>query len=117
MSEDDRELIGQALEAAVDGPYFPDWEVQTLTAFERDELAVVLAAWPEAVVATPWTDDPIKTQFDAVSAVLNNLIGYPHGRSAELQDALGAGPAELTALLHRWRGVDPHEYAYNEAIG
>jgi hypothetical protein len=105
-----------ALTAAVDGPYFPDWEIQILTAFERTELGVVLAAWPEAVVATPWTDDPIKSQFEAVSGVRNNLIGYPHGRWQELEATLGVSPQELVVLLQRWRGSDPHEYSYVEAL-
>ena len=98
-------MIHRSLRAAVEGSYFPDWELQALTAFDRADLAQVLADWPEATLAMPWESDPVRVQKLAVSAVLNNLLGYPHGQWDVLRSVLGVGPDELREILERWRGV------------
>ena len=102
VSQDDQDLICRALHAAVDGPYFPEWEFGALIGIDRSEVAEILADWPNATVTTSWESDPAKVQRIAVNNVLNNLIGYPHGRWAELKLRLGADPHEVRALLEHW---------------
>jgi hypothetical protein len=105
LTEEDRDLIARSLRAAVFGSYFPDWEIDTLTAFTSEELSNVSAAWPEAVAVASWTDDPDQTQFVAVNNVLDSLIGYPHGEWDRLQvDLGGADEARLAELVNVWRG-------------
>lgn len=110
LSDLDRDHIRRALKAAVSGPYFPEWEIQTLTGFEREELAAVLAEWPHAVVTSAWNTDPDEVQRVAVSNVLDNLLGYPHGEEKRLEAELGFGSQELLRLLVAWRGETPTGY-------
>jgi hypothetical protein len=98
-------VIALSLRAAVSGSYLPDWEIDLLTTFSREELAQVLAAWPDAVAVGSGSSDPDRTQFVAVNNVLDNLIGYPHGKWDRLQvDLGGADQARLIVLLSAWRG-------------
>jgi hypothetical protein len=95
LSKDESDLIRSALAAAVSGPYFPDWEFATLFGLDREEVAGVLAARPEAVVTTSWESDAGQVQDSAVIGALNNLSGYPHGREDELAADLGVSAAEV----------------------
>lgn len=104
LSPGEQALIQKALTAGAEGPYLPDWELQTLLAVTREELAAVVAAWPDATATTSWESDPERVQYIAVNNVLNNLVGYPHGRWASLTEELGAGPKDLVEVLQRWRG-------------
>jgi hypothetical protein len=96
MSPDDERTIRECLRAAVDGPFLPDREFQTLIGLERNEVAVVLADWPE----TSNSED----QALAVNNVLNNLVGYPHGASDETWHSyIEASPEDVAAVFARWR--------------
>jgi hypothetical protein len=97
MTPDDARTIAECLRAAVDGPFFVDWEFNTLFGLERGEVATVLAEWPETSNA--------EDQGLAVNNVLNNLLGYPHGASEDTwREYIGASPREVAAVLARWRG-------------
>jgi hypothetical protein len=65
LSAREIEIVRQCLSAAVEGPFFPDWEFAALIGLDRDGVAAVLAAWPAR-------DDD--TQELAVNNVLNNLL-------------------------------------------
>ncbi|MFI6316277.1 hypothetical protein ACIBG8_02095 [Nonomuraea sp. NPDC050556] len=77
-------LIQKCLDAAVSGPYFEEWEFETLIGYTRDEIA----AWPDV------------DAHDAVNNVLNMLLIYPHGHR------LPAPGEEIAMALTRWRGED-----------
>jgi hypothetical protein len=113
VSQQDQDLIRLALQAAVEGPYFADWEFGALMAVDRSDIAQILTDWPNATVTTPWESDPASVQAIAVDNVLNNLLGYPHGQWAELGPRLGADPDEVRAVLQRWRAstrtLPPHQ--------
>jgi len=95
-------VIRRCLSVAVNGPYFPDWEFQTLMGVDRDEVEEVLDAWPEAVATSAWESDPFRLQVIAVGNVLNNLLGYPHGQGDLLVQDIGVGTNELRKVLSRW---------------
>jgi len=100
VTPDDERTIRDCLRAAVEGPFFPDREFQTLIGLERGEVGAVLAEWPG-------TNSP-EDQDLAVNNVLNNLLGYPHRASDETWAAyIGASPREVAEALTRWRG-DTH---------
>lgn len=98
MSEQDRQVIRECLLAAVNGPFFPDWEFHTLMGFERAEIAQITEAWPHA--ANP------HDQEVAVNNVLNNLLRYPHGYRDQWSQYSSATPQEIAGILARWRGDD-----------
>lgn len=96
--DQDTEVIRQCLWAAVNGPFFPDWEFHTLFGFERDEIRRIAERWPN------W-DDEIE-QSDAVNNTLNMLLGYPHGREDVWHDYISPISAEVARVYARWRGED-----------
>ena len=101
---DDERIIGECLRAAVEGPFFPDWEFPTLFGLKRHEVAEVLARWPQ-------TDDLEKRDL-AVNNALNNLLGYPHKKMAVWSDFISVSKAEVEAVFRRWRGEGPRDGTY-----
>jgi hypothetical protein len=97
VTPEDQRTIGECLRAAVEGPFFPEWEFSLLMGLSRDEVAAVSAEWPD-------TSDA-ETQGIAVNNVLNNLLGYPHRTSEDTWHSfIKATPREVGAVLARWRG-------------
>jgi len=95
LSERDIEILHAALGAAVDGPFFPDWEFPTLMGVTRAESRAVLEAWP-AVAPDPVTVDV------AVSNAVANLRGYPHRAWDTWASYSDASPEELRSVARRW---------------
>jgi hypothetical protein len=67
----------ECLRAAVEGPFFPDWEFGTIFGLERDDVKRILTAWPEVNEA----DDSV---VRAINNSLNNLLGYPDRKKGEM---------------------------------
>jgi hypothetical protein len=94
LTERESEVVRSALRASVEGPFFPDWEFQTLMGVERSEMRAVLEAWPEIV-------DPEAADL-AINNALNNLIGYPHEWNAWARYS-DADRQELAQVFSHWR--------------
>ncbi|MFP2958974.1 hypothetical protein ACLEPN_14290 [Myxococcus sp. 1LA] len=98
---DDEKIIKECLRAAVDGPFFPDWEFPLLFGLTRAEVAAILASWPEC--------DAPEDQWHAINNTLNNLLGYPHREWAHWPRYISASPEEVHAVFKRWRIANPRE--------
>ena len=94
LSKDDLEIVGQCLTAAVDGPFFPDWEFSVLFGLERTEVASVTRAWPDV-------SDEDEIAERAVNNALANLAGYPHGE--DLRRFVSVDAARLFEILQKWQ--------------
>ena len=94
----ERQVFQEALAAASRGPFFPDWEFQTLIGFDR--AAVELAA-KSFSPNTPLTGD--------LALMLNNciinLLGYPHGQDAAWSQWLSVTQRELEVMFSHWRST------------
>lgn len=97
LSEADKKTLGQALRAAADGPFFPDWEFHTLFGLQRTEVRAIADAWPH-VESLP--HDVIV----AVTNSLNNLLGYPHGADTVWSQWISVDREQLDELFGRLRG-------------
>jgi hypothetical protein len=94
MSARELQISREAPTASVAGPFFEDWEFQTLFGLERDDVQAILDDWPGG--------KDVQLQFDAVHRALNNLVGYPHGvRAAAWSAWLSAGKNEMKILLDK----------------
>ena len=97
----DQEVIRQALDAAVRGPFFPDPWFQTIFGVDRVDMAGVLRAWP--------TNDSSETTFLAVNNALAMFRMDPYGSGGSWADYTDATEAEATATVHRWKASWPLE--------
>ncbi|QTE31094.1 hypothetical protein [Pengzhenrongella sicca] len=95
LTDRDEGTLLACLRAAVEGPFFPDWEFHTLFGLDRDEVRAVLTSWPSC-------ENP-EDQFSAVNNAMNNLLGYPHGRDDVWPEFIPASRTEVDDLLWRIR--------------
>ena len=47
LDDREREVVKECLRAAVESPFFPDWEFGTIFGLQRDDVRKVLLSWPE----------------------------------------------------------------------
>jgi len=108
LSDDDRAVIKGCLNAAVHGPFFPEWEFHALFGLTRSEVEVVLTSWPNLPMESPsGYASPERFQVVAVNNALNHLLGYPHGvRGEAFVREVGASAPQVAAVLTRWRSDD-----------
>jgi len=92
LSSNEILTVGKCLKAAAEGPFFPEWEFQTLIGWSRAEVHQVANAWPSPAIAP-------RELAELVVAVLNNLVGYPHGQDSCWSAFIDVPPAEVTRLL------------------
>jgi hypothetical protein len=97
LGDVDRAVIGQALRAAADGPFFPEMEFHTLFGLARSEVRTVADTWPNV-------DSSDADVALAVNNSLTNLIGYPHGQDFEWSQWISVKPPELEELRRRVTG-------------
>ncbi|QSQ16069.1 hypothetical protein [Myxococcus landrumensis] len=94
MTQDEK-LIEECLRAAVDGPFFPDWEFHALFGLYRREVAAVLESWPRS-------DHDNNTRL-AIHSALCNLTGYPLSKSmAVWPNFISVSREELSDFFDRW---------------
>jgi hypothetical protein len=103
LSDVDKAILGQALRAAADGPFFPDWEFHTLFGLERRKVRAIADAWPEPTASS----DDVET---AVNNSLNNLLGYPHQQDAVWSQWVSVDRHQLNKLFNRLRGLRDESY-------
>jgi hypothetical protein len=96
LSEADKGVVGQALRAAADGPFFPDWEFRALFGLERSKVRAIANAWPQPG-ASP------EEMTIAVNNSLGNLLGYPHHKDAEWTHWISIDRQQLNELFDRLR--------------
>jgi hypothetical protein len=97
LNQIDRDVVRQCLHASVEGPFFPEWEFQTLFGLERSEVRTVLSAWPDV-------DESNETVRLAINSSLGNLVGYPHGCESHWSNFISASPADVSRIFTLWRG-------------
>jgi hypothetical protein len=97
ISDADKALVGQALRAAADGPFFDEWEFQTLFGLTRSEVRAVADAWPNVELQST-------NVHLAVNNTLNNLLGYPHRQDSVWSEWISVDRRQLDELFSRLRG-------------
>jgi hypothetical protein len=103
LSAEDSAIVGQALRAASDGPFFPDWEFHILFGLQRSEVRAIANEWPKP--SARLGDVEV-----AVNNALNNLLGYPHGMDEVWPEWISVEPQQLDELFIRLRGRPDERY-------
>jgi hypothetical protein len=98
MTQELYKPLNEALAAAARGPFFPDWEFETLFGLTRAEVSALAGS-----IASPFTSS--QTQRLALADAVANLLGYPHGREADWAAWLSVSQRELEAVYSDWRAA------------
>jgi hypothetical protein len=96
LTRDEREVERRCLVEAADGPYFPDWEFETLFGVTRSEVSDIIHTWPSV-------DDRREVVRIAIGNAFANLLGYPHGDIPRLERAVGIRAERIEAVFLKWR--------------
>ncbi|WP_449221597.1 hypothetical protein [Tistrella mobilis] len=99
ISPDAMKIAGECLRATVKGPFFPDWEFQTLIGVERNVAKILLDAWPKQSL------DDVEF-YCAVMASMTNLLGYPHGDDEIWSDYISCPPHRVRDVIEEFKAVD-----------
>jgi hypothetical protein len=99
LSSKERKVIYECIKAVAEGPFFPDWEFQTLFGIERKELKSFVSSWPNI-------DDSDEAVILAINNSMANLVGYPHGKEREWRKYISVSPNEVSAILLEWKSKD-----------
>ena len=91
LSKREKKIVMDCLQAAADGPFFPDWEFSTLIGASRDEVRAYAKRLKEN---TKITDDSWIT-----TNTLNNLLGYPHDEFERWHEHFDFSKQDLLAIL------------------
>lgn len=94
----EREVVRRCLVAAVDGPYFPDWEFETLFGVTRVEVRQMVRAWPNV-------DESGQLVQVAINNAFVNLLGYPHHETQRLERETGVTEGTLDDVYTKWRAT------------
>ena len=102
LTTKERNIIGECLKAAVEGPFFQNWEFHSLFGIDRGEVAAIVKAWPNI-------DESNETVRLAINNSIANLIGYPHGKQSEWKKYISATPQEALAIFRKWKSDNQTE--------
>jgi hypothetical protein len=96
LTEAEQKLVGACLNAAAKGPFFDEWEFESLFGMTRSHLREVAGAWPEV-------DDTEEIVRLAINNSFTNLLGYPHRMDDNLLEWVGATREEINHVFEKWR--------------
>ena len=99
LSQETIDIVKQCLHAAAEGPFFPDWEFQTLFGIDRDVVREVYKSWPEQSVS----DDDFEC---AVIGSLGHLLGYPHNQEGVWASYISVSPERVRSVLDELIAAD-----------
>ena len=101
LDDREREVVRECLRAAVEGPFFPEWEFETIFGLTRDEIKQVLLAWPRL-------DETDESVVIAINNCFNNLLGYPAKRKHEIwPEFISVSHMDLAKIFDKWKGRPP----------
>ena len=96
LNDQEKRVVFECLRAAVEGPFFPDWEFHILFGLHRHEVAQVAAAVPDI-------DDADERVSLAINSAMCNLLGYPHGQAGAWRQFISVPESEVRQIFERWR--------------
>ena len=101
LNEREREVVRECLRAAAEGPFFPEWEFETIFGLKRDEVRQVLLSWPKL-------DESDDSVVRAINNSFNNLLGYPTRNKAETWPKfISVSGIELARIFDKWKVRTP----------
>jgi hypothetical protein len=104
LNDSERTVVRECLRAAVEGPFFPEWEFRTLFGVTRGEVKNVLNSWPKL-------EESDEKVILAINNSLNNLLGYPLGHEQkEWPKFISVSREEVGRIFLKWKGQRVRNY-------
>jgi hypothetical protein len=97
LSKRESDTIKEVLHAAADGPFFPDWEFQTIFGITRERVRRIADEWP-------LPNAPPGDVVLAVNNSLNWLLSYPHRKHDLWSDWISVDQCAVNELYNNLRG-------------
>jgi hypothetical protein len=97
LNEREKQTVFECLRAASDGPFFPDWEFQTLFGLERNQVRRIAAAIPDI-------NDSSEEVALAINNAMAHLTGYPHQKETLWSQFISVSEEEVDRVFDKWRG-------------
>jgi len=94
LSPTEQVTVAQCLRAAVEGPFFPDGEFETLFGVTRERVKSARSEWLEHLSDS-------EEVGAAVVGSMNHLLGYPHGKFAEWDRFIAVPPETVNSTLRK----------------
>ena len=104
LDSEELEVVKDCLRAAVEGPFFPDWEFHTLFGLERSERE------EHPILSGPISTKMMAAVVLAINNSFNNLLGYPHGLHDNWSDFIRVDSRELARIYMKWKGKSVRNY-------
>lgn len=95
LSKKEKIVIFQCLNAAANGPFFPDADFHILFGLKRIEVFKIINDWPNI-------DDSDKKVRLAINNSINNLLGYPHNCDDIWYDYISVSSSKLEIIYKKW---------------
>ena len=99
LDTNEKQIVRACLCAAVEGPFFPDWEFHALFGLEREELKSIFESWPDL-------DEHDERVVLAINNSFCNLLGYPHGLHDNWSDFIPVNGIELARIYMKWKSPE-----------
>lgn len=96
LRPDEISIISGCLLAAEEGPFFPEWEFQTLFGVDRAALRNVRLHWPDVSLQ----DEKV---YVSIINSLTHLLAYPHGDEKALERYVPQRRGKIRQVLDRLR--------------
>jgi len=103
LSLEEREVVQCCLRAAVEGPFFPDWEFSTLFGLTRDKVKHVVERWPDI-------DDGDESVALAINGSFVNLLYYPHRCEDVWSQFFPVSAEQVGEIYDKWKGKSVRDY-------
>ncbi|MDJ0613200.1 MAG: hypothetical protein QNJ29_05945 [Rhizobiaceae bacterium] len=100
LNEHDQKVVWECVRSAVLGPFYPDWEFQTLFGFERVEIQAILDSWQSI-------DDADEDVHAVISKSMNLLLIYPIDESDRWGEFISVSQEQVARIFADWRGGEP----------
>jgi hypothetical protein len=93
-TDEELRIIGECLRAAAEGPFFDDWEFDTLFGLSRAEVQAIADAWP----GVDMSHEKVRI---AIRNAMGQLLGYPHGEEESLRRYVSVPRERISEVLNR----------------
>jgi hypothetical protein len=104
LDEKERAVVRECLRAAVEGPFFPDWEFSIIFGLTLEVVKQVLLSWPAL-------NEADQAVVRAINNSFNNLLGYPTPKKQELWPKfISVNGIELARIFDKWKGRAPRSF-------